>query len=172
MNQILFLDFDGVLHPTHLVAEDPFNRVALLEAALDSFSPQIVISSSWRFTHSIEKLRKLLPNKVANLVIGATASSVVGKHARYQEILNYIGSQISVTDWRALDDSYWEFPSACKELIRCNPNTGITSKEVQLLREWLLPLTSSLKPSRQVQIRSAVNSSACSGSESANSSNT
>ena len=37
----------------------------------------------------------------------------------------------------ALDDSYWEFPTNCSELIRCNPNTGIGPKEVAQLSSWL-----------------------------------
>ena len=44
---------------------------------------------------------------------------------------------MAIKDWRALDDSYWEFPQGCSQLIRCNPNTGLTQREVKLLSEWL-----------------------------------
>ena len=74
MNKLLFLDFDGVLHPTHFAGEDPFNRVHLLEETLEGSNIEIVISSSWRFTHSLEKLQKLLPNSISSLVIGVTGS--------------------------------------------------------------------------------------------------
>jgi hypothetical protein len=137
MNQTLFLDFDGVLHPTDLVVHSPFNRVELLEEALHSYSPQIVISSSWRFTHSFEKLQKLLPNSISKLMIGTTGSPIIGQHARYKEILAFLSDQSTSSDWRALDDSFWEFPSNCSELIRCNPNKGLTNKEVLVLRDWL-----------------------------------
>ena len=60
MNKLLFLDFDGVLHPTHFAGQDPFNRVHLLEETLEGSNIGIVISSSWRFTHSLEKLQKEL----------------------------------------------------------------------------------------------------------------
>ncbi|QWE09844.1 HAD domain-containing protein [Polynucleobacter sp. es-EL-1] len=136
MDRILFLDFDGVLHPTHFAGEDPFNRVHLLEAALVNQPLGIVISSSWRFTHSLEKLRKLLPNSIAQLVIGTTGAAVIGKHPRYQEIQAYLHSY-GQAHWCALDDSYWEFPTPCPELIRCNPNTGITEKQIALLTTWL-----------------------------------
>ena len=56
MNKLLFLDFDGVLHPTHFAGEDPFNRADLLEEVLANLQVEIVISSSWRFTHSVSKL--------------------------------------------------------------------------------------------------------------------
>jgi hypothetical protein len=137
MNKLLFLDFDGVLHPTHFAGEDPFNRVHLLEESLAGSDLEIVISSSWRFTHSIEKLRKLLPGSISNLVIGVTGAPVIGKYPRYQEIQTFLQSH-GHGNWRALDDSYWEFPTPCPELIRCNPNTGISEKQIQELRQWMI----------------------------------
>ena len=140
MDKILFLDFDGVLHPTHFAGEDPFNRVYLLEEVLADQALGIVISSSWRFTHSIEKLQKLLPSSISKLVIGVTGAPVIGKHPRYHEIQAYLRSR-GQANWRAIDDSYWEFPSPCPELIRCNPNTGITEKQVAVLQNWVsLPI--------------------------------
>ena len=136
MNKLLFLDFDGVLHPTHFAGEDPFNRVHLLEESLAGSDLGIVISSSWRFTHGIEKLQKLLPGSISNLVVGTTGAPVIGKHPRYQEIQNFLQSH-GHSNWRALDDSYWEFPRPCPKLIRCNPNTGITDKQILELQQWL-----------------------------------
>lgn len=137
MNKLLFLDFDGVLHPTHFAGEDPFNRVHLLEEALVGSDLSIVISSSWRFTHGFEKLQKLLPSSISNLVIGVTGAPVIGKHPRYQEIQSFLQSH-GHSNWRALDDSYWEFPTPCPELIRCNPNTGISEEQIKELREWMI----------------------------------
>ncbi|MBU3562039.1 HAD domain-containing protein [Polynucleobacter hallstattensis] len=137
MNKLLFLDFDGALHPTHFAGEDPFNRVHLLEETLEGSNIGIVISSSWRFTHSLEKLQKLLPNSISSMVIGVTGSPVIGKHPRYLEIRAFLQSH-GHSNWRALDDSYWEFPTPCPELIRCNPNTGISDKQIQELSKWML----------------------------------
>ena len=140
MNKLLFLDFDGVLHPTHFAAEEPLSRVSLLEAVLVENAPQIVISSSWRFTHSLEKLQKMLPKTIVDLIIGTTGEPVIGKHPRYHEILTYIQSH-GPCNWRALDDSYWEFPPNCQELIRCNPNTGIGQREIDNLQRWVCLLS-------------------------------
>ena len=134
--KLLFLDFDGVLHPTHFAGEAHFSKAHLLEETLAQFAPKIVVSSSWRFTHSLEKLQKTLPSAIGQLIIGATSSAIIGKHPRFQEILNYLGGYGPV-DWRALDDSYWEFPSPCPKLIRCNPNTGIMDKQILELQQWL-----------------------------------
>ena len=134
--KFLFLDFDGVLHPTHFAGEDPFSKASLLEETLSQFSPKIVVSSSWRFTHNLEKLRRTVPAYVSSLIVGSTGAAVVGKYPRFTEITNYLQGH-SNFDWKALDDSYWEFPAACPQLIRCNPNTGVTDKQVLELNQWL-----------------------------------
>ena len=134
--KLLFLDFDGVLHPTHFAGESPFSRAHLLEETLAQFAPKIVISSSWRFTHSLEKLQRSLPTSIGQLIIGTTSSAIVGKHPRFQEIQNYLATY-GTADWQALDDSYWEFPSPCPKLIRCNPNTGVSDKQILELQQWL-----------------------------------
>lgn len=134
--KLLFLDFDGVLHPTHFAGESPFSCAHLLDETLAQFSPKIVVSSSWRFTHNLEKLQKVIPTSISNLIIGATGAAVIGKHPRFMEIENYLRGYGPI-DWHALDDSYWEFPSPCSRLIRCNPNTGITQKQVLQLQQWL-----------------------------------
>ena len=134
--KLLFLDFDGVLHPTQLAGEAPFSRAALLEETLAQFAPKIVVSSSWRFTHSLNQLQKSLPSAIAQLIIGRTSHAVIGKHPRFQEIQNYLSSY-GPADWRALDDSYWEFPNPCPKLIRCNPNTGISDRQILELNQWL-----------------------------------
>ena len=135
--KIVYLDFDGVLHATSLVTEGLFSRVHLLEPLFESDSAGIVISSSWRFTHSLSSLQTKLPSTLAKRLIGMTGDAIIGKHARYQEIINHVHTLEGAIDWRALDDSYWEFPSDCQELIRCNPNTGVGPKEVAQLNVWL-----------------------------------
>ncbi|QWD83166.1 hypothetical protein ICU98_06945 [Polynucleobacter sp. MWH-P3-07-1] len=135
--KLIFLDFDGVLHPTHFAGESPFSRAALLEESFNLLSPKIVISSSWRFTDNLEKLQKTLPTFISSLIIGATGAAVIGKHPRFTEIQNYLQSYGSA-DWRALDDSYWEFPNPCTRLIRCNPNTGIADRQILELNQWLI----------------------------------
>jgi hypothetical protein len=135
--KLLFLDFDGVLHPTHFAGESPFSCAILLEEIFNLLSPKIVISSSWRFTHNLEKLQKTLPSFISSHIIGVTGAAIIGKHPRFTEIQNYLQSY-GPADWRALDDSYWEFPNPCPRLIRCNPNTGITNRQILELNQWLM----------------------------------
>ena len=135
--KIVYLDFDGVLHPTSPVTEGLFSRAHLLEPLFNDGLASIVISSSWRFTHLLPALKAKLPDSLAKCVIGMTGDAMTGKHARYQEIIHHTKELEPGISWCALDDSYWEFPTGCKELIRCNPNTGIGPKEVKLLATWL-----------------------------------
>lgn len=137
MNKLLFLDFDGVLHPSSPGVEPLFGRAQLLDKILHGIDIPIVISSSWRFTHSIKELQTKLPAMLAKCVVDITGAALMGKHPRHNEILHYLQNKGLTSDWRALDDSYWEFPSGCQELIRCNPNTGIADKQVKELQRWL-----------------------------------
>ncbi|MCE7530730.1 hypothetical protein LZT22_12575 [Polynucleobacter sp. IMCC 29146] len=135
--KLLFLDFDGVLHPTSAHGQGLLSKAPLLEAITDE-DCRIILSTSWRFQYSLEELCAKLPEKVSIKVIGMTGAPYIGKHSRYYEIISYV-SQLDCkpVQWRALDDAYWEFPVGCPELIRCNPNTGITEREISLLNGWL-----------------------------------
>jgi len=45
----IFLDFDGVLHPSLAEPEQLFSKAKLLIEVFESRRPEVVISSSWRF---------------------------------------------------------------------------------------------------------------------------
>ncbi len=132
----LFLDFDGVLHSMSDYLTQPFNRLSLLEDLRDVAPFEIVISSSWRFHYELPQIKGRL-GRLGSCVVGTTGDAVRDTHARYREITNYV-SDYQVSDWRALDDSHWEFPPGMPEFIACDPNTGVTEREVQVLRDWLL----------------------------------
>ena len=131
----LMVDFDGVLHPTS--GGEFFSRLPLLETALSGYECEIVISSSWRHHHSLQELVEHFPASLRRSVVGVTGPPHIGKWPRHQEILNYCKAN-GERDWRALDDSFLEFPSPCKELILCNPNTGIDTKQLIVLKQWLM----------------------------------
>jgi hypothetical protein len=133
--KVLFLDFDGVLHPT-THGSALLSQLPLLESALEGRDYSMVISSSWRFHMEMEDLEKHFSSSVQNKIGGVTGDAYIGAYARFHEI-NAYAMQNGITNWRALDDSYWEFPQGCSQLIRCNPNSGLTQREVKTLIEWL-----------------------------------
>ena len=133
--KVLFLDFDGVLHPT-THGSALLSQLPLLESALEGCDYTMVISSSWRFHLEMEDLKKHFSSSVRDKIVGVTEDAYIGAYARFHEINAYV-LQHGIVNWRALDDSYWEFPQGCSQLIRCNPNKGLTPHEVKLLTEWL-----------------------------------
>ena len=133
--RVLFLDFDGVLHPTSH-GSTLFSQMNLLEEALGDGACQIVISSSWRFHMDLTRLRGQFPKSIQERILGVTGEPYIGSYARFHEINAYVQEQ-GVNDWRAFDDAFWEFPKGCEQLIRCNPNTGLTVSEVNRLQSWL-----------------------------------
>ena len=136
MRKILFLDFDGVLHPTHFKQGCEFSRLQLLEVLFLSSFCEIVISSSWRFHYSINELKQKLGNTVGNLVIGTTGEAHQSIYARYEEISEWLSFH-KACDWRAVDDSRFEFPIQCQNLILCDSRTGIDHPEIARLSDWL-----------------------------------
>ena len=70
--KILFLDFDGVLHPSNATPQGWFCRMPLLEAAVGTQPVQIIISSSWRFHHSQHELIKHFPPNLRSRIVGKT----------------------------------------------------------------------------------------------------
>lgn len=140
MKKIIFLDYDGVLHPASTPSSQQlFSCSHFIEKVIDEKSCDIVISSSWRFHMDYEKLIANLPKKIKDCVIGSTGEPYIGQYSRYNEILDYLKASKLFNDvkWIALDDSLFEFPKNCEQLIVCNPNTGVSAKESGLLKKWL-----------------------------------
>ena len=133
--KVLFVDFDGVFHPTSH-GSNLLSQLPLLESAIESHDCALVISSSWRFHLEIDDLKKHFSSSVRNKIVGVTGEAYIGAYARFHEINAYVDLH-GVSDWRALDDSYWEFPDKCPNLIRRNPNTGVTVNKLEKLSVWL-----------------------------------
>lgn len=125
---ILFLDFDGVLHPdsAYLVNGRPtlrgegklFMWAPLLVDVLTDFpNAQIVLSTSWARELSYGRARRWLPPALRRHVIGATWHSRMSlRHegfrnvatwwdgaTRYEQIKRY-ASRAGRSDWLAIDD--------------------------------------------------------------------
>lgn len=145
-NRALFLDFDGVLHPTlfkvdlepveTIIGTGLFGWLPNLARALAPY-PEVVIvvHSTWRHTHDDDELRMLL-DPVSTRVLGSTPPGI-----RYESILEWLRQNPTFTDYRILDDETVEFPDpAPVELIVCDPRTGVSAPTVQAaLRQWLDP---------------------------------
>jgi hypothetical protein len=140
MKKLLFLDFDGVLHPNFSQEGEYFSRTSYLMDALDGFAGdvEIIVSSSWRFHYwPAHVLLQKIPKAIAPLVTGFTPEVEPGMHQRYREICAYLKGRSESPDWRALDDAIDEFPKGCRELIECDGRIGLDDGTAIRLRRWL-----------------------------------
>lgn len=138
---ILFLDFDGVLHrfptpkdPSHLFV----NRERLENVLRDYPSVQIVISSTWRESHSLASLMTLFSPDIQRRIVGILPvieiSSLTDTEAvRFREIKQYLNGRTD--SWVALDDDPDLFTKDCVNLIHCVDGFG--DVEEKSLRNFL-----------------------------------
>lgn len=146
---ILFLDFDGVLHTEPCYDETLyFSRLPLLEAVLRG-TPQveIVITSSWRERRSLQHLQDFFCRKIADRIIGVTPTSsdhpglsdLMGpSYIRSIEIEAWLrASHCPWSEWVALDDKRFLFRPFTRNLIWCDPVTGLSNENIDDLRSRL-----------------------------------
>jgi hypothetical protein len=145
---ILFLDFDGVLHPVFPRKELPdaenqlFSYLPRLESVLRDFpAVQIVISSSWREGRPWGHVIKAFSADIADRIIGATPvvrcnEPPYPKHQRHGEVMLYLeNNNLTAADWVALDDNARIYPKHCRNLVLCAD--GFRYKEEKALRRAL-----------------------------------
>ncbi len=149
---ILFLDFDGVLHPdaVYLSRQGPTLRS---EGALFMWAPiltnllkgfpiiSLVLSTSWVRHIGYKRALGYLPIELRERVIGATWHSSMAKgwadenlwdgKTRYDQICRY-AARSQIQHWIALDDDVqgWAESSA-QHLIACAPSLGLSSAQTQ-----------------------------------------
>lgn len=133
--QIIFLDFDGVMHPEFCHESDHFVHLHTFEAVMRAAPHvELVISSTWRHKRSLNELKALFSADVAARIIGATPQyaeleevpdALVG-YEREAECRNWLRQQGRATQgWLAVDDRSWNFRPF-------NPNVFLVDGEVGL----------------------------------------
>lgn len=136
MRRLLFLDFDGVLHPitTRPGQSLPFEWVPDLTQLL-SEAPDVAIAvhSSWAERFPLDELRDFL-GPLGHRLIGAVHSG-----PKASSILLFLRSKPEVEDWLVIDDEASEFPSDFPgPVVICDRARGISDPSVQAqIRHWL-----------------------------------
>ena len=147
---ILFLDFDGVLHPEPCFDKDKlFICLPRLEKVLREFhSVQIVISSTWRLTRSLSDLRLFFSPDIAGRIIGVTPTwrdheeldSIIG-YQRHAEIEVWLReSKYPWQAWIAIDDKTYLFKPFLKNLIKTDSAIGFDHVTEHELRKRIFEL--------------------------------
>ncbi len=143
--RVIFLNFDGVLHPTSIEVEQErmetvigvglFGWLPVLDDALRPHPDvNVVVHSPWRRTRCDEELRLLL-GSLGSRMVGSTPPD-----SCFEGIRNWLHSNPGVVSHRILDlDPPRKYPRPLPpELIVCNPTQGVAASDVLgALRTWL-----------------------------------
>lgn len=126
----VLLDFDGVLHRR---MNETFERMPLLENILKQCPEiQIVVSSSWRETMTLDGLKYLFPVPFRHRIIGVTPSLKEVKdteYIRYRECLLH-ARHMGINKFIIIDDESHRFPPGCENLVSTNYCEGMTHQTV------------------------------------------
>jgi len=145
---ILFLDFDGVLHPEYdgraVPGEMAFCHLPRFEAVMRDFPDvEIVISSMWRYHLPLEVLRERFSEDIRTRIIDTTPL-VEREDPKYLparregEILQWLAEHNRhADDWIALDDATWQFPTHRSRVIGCVHYRGFDDEAADVLRTRL-----------------------------------
>lgn len=139
---IVFLDFDGVLHPINARGDGHFCYMEDFLDLMDEFpSIEIVISSSWRSAMDFGVLKSML-DRHGDKVIGTTRDIMKPKDGywRMHEILGWIEDHEYQGKWIAIDDSGREFPHDYPNLFLTESNIGLDEDAMFELRHRLKKL--------------------------------
>lgn len=126
---ILFLDFDGVLHPSG-TTDSYFCNMPLLESfMLQHRHLKVVVTSIHRKKYPFEAIVNFFPPSIQSRVIGVTPISdkVSDKYKdvhKWMEINRYNGP------WLVVDDNLTSFPEDYKNAIKITPSTGLTKADI------------------------------------------
>lgn len=133
---ILFLDFDGVLHPEHCHQSKHFCCLPILEDALRQVPKcRVVITSTWRLEKPFEALRQRFSSDVTAMIEGDTprycdltdVPSALVAYQREAECRAWLwANAVQHLRWVALDDRSWLYRPFCESLIVVDGATGLT----------------------------------------------
>lgn len=132
---VIFLDFDGVLHPEFCHESRHFECVQhLANACGERDDLDIVISSTWRHTKDLSNLKACFPESLARRIVGVTSAyaaleglpSKVLPFEREAECLGWIrANRPGHARWIAVDDRPWLYRPFCPELFLVPGKTGL-----------------------------------------------
>jgi hypothetical protein len=140
---ILFVDFDGTLHPDGCECDQFFCRTPLLEEVLRGFPHvQVVISSSWGQVHPLAQLREFFSDDIKARIIDVTPGKLLlsqippelWNFVREAQCEYWIRTKRPGARWLAIDDQVWRFTPASANVLLVDGKTGITYADMQQLR--------------------------------------
>lgn len=141
---IIFLDFDGVMHPFRCGCDRYFCHLGLLEAWLRRRPTlDIVVSSSWREVHPLDEMQSYFSEDLQRRILGVTPIIRPDPWVQYHgeppptrferelEVVRWLHESGETSrPWAALDDQAWLFRSHNPRLVLCDGRVGLTQREL------------------------------------------
>ena len=151
---ILFLDFDGVLHPHGCRPERQFAALPLVEAVVREFpGVEIVISSAWRLDYAktqeaVLALRGHFSRDIQHQVVSVTGDALhmdfqgmpsgLDSYIRHAECVAWLQKhRPAFTPWLAVDDRANLFRPLCPNLMLLDGQKGFLPAHQEVLRVHL-----------------------------------
>lgn len=141
--QVLFLDFDGVMHPEFCHESKHFVHLKNFEAVMRAAPHvELVISSTWRHKRSLEELKALFSDDVATRIIGTTPlyaqleniPDTLQGYEREAECRFWLRQHgRAAQEWLALDDRSWNFRPFNSNVLLVDGNVGLSADAAQTL---------------------------------------
>jgi HAD domain in Swiss Army Knife RNA repair proteins len=136
VSRLLFLDFDGVVHPQDHTNHPAgwFRWLPILANLLTPWPDvKIVVHSSWRYEHTDAELRDLLGP------LSARFAGSAPRGPREQAIESVLQANKSLVQAHlVLDDDAQEFTTGRVNLVVCDALEGLTQRRIQdHVRRWL-----------------------------------
>jgi len=135
--KLVFLDFDGVLHPC---TAGTFIYVDRFEAFLRKHPCiRVVLSTSWRVDYGWHDLMALFSPDLRERFVGATPQLDDSLRAvREQEIHAWLRDNGCLKlEWVALDDDASLFTAHCHQLVRCETVRGLRAAQLEQIEAKL-----------------------------------
>ncbi|WP_426399474.1 HAD domain-containing protein [Ralstonia sp. R-29] len=148
MGAVLFLDFDGCLHPDNVRRIDGapvlltegselFEHAGLLVDLLAPYPDlQLVLSTSWVKVFGQDEALRRLPPELQRRVVGTTYEYCTDVYewcelSRFDQVMRYFAGK-HVESWLALDDDNDRWPEFFEKNLVCpNPRLGLGERRAQ-----------------------------------------
>ena len=142
---LIFLDFDGVLHPTTAQSSDSlWTQIPVLETFFrqpEYVNCRFVIDSTWRIHRSVCELAAQFSVDFRHKIIGATPVLPISgslKGLREREVLLWLRDFGRENEaWIALDDMRTYFDEYSDRVFLCDSRTGLTVQDLPELAAHL-----------------------------------
>jgi hypothetical protein len=141
MLQVVFLDFDGVLHRN---TTGTFRKLPQFCQFLRTHpDARVVISSTWRLLHPLEELREFFEEDVRHQIIDVTPDLTVMegfiavRTTRCEEIAAWLKAHPEVRYWAILDDEEKLFQKFLERLVLTDSSEGLVDADLVKLEARL-----------------------------------